>query len=155
MKLRITTPLTIMVDDDHVSSLRAEDASGSFGILEGHADFLTSLAISVVSWTSGEADGARPDPAARSYCAVRRGVFSVSDGQTIAIATREAVVGTDLATLDEEVLTRFRSELDAERVEHVASAQLQLNAIRQLMRHLRSRAPMASGVLQRMSGRTS
>jgi F-type H+-transporting ATPase subunit epsilon len=139
MKLRITTPLSVVVDDDQVSSLRAEDASGSFGILAGHADFLTSLAISVVSWTKAEPDGAR------SYCAVRRGVLSMSDGQTIAIATREAVRGDDLATLDEEVLTRFRTDLDAERVEHVASAQLQLNAIRQLMRHLRSRSPMASG----------
>ena len=26
MKLRITTPLTVVVDDDQVSSLRAEDA---------------------------------------------------------------------------------------------------------------------------------
>ncbi|MDB5828792.1 MAG: alternate ATPase, subunit epsilon [Variovorax sp.] len=139
MKLRITTPLSVVVDDDQVSTLRAEDASGSFGILAGHADFLTSLAISVVSWTKAEAEGER------SYCAVRRGVLSMSDGQTIAIATREAVRGDDLATLDEEVLTRFRTDLDAERVEHVASAQLQLNAIRQLMRHLRSRSPMASG----------
>ena len=155
MKLRITTPLTIVVDDEHVSSLRAEDASGSFGILPDHADFLTSLAISVVSWTNDDARSTRSEPAARHYCAVRRGVFSISDGQTIAIATREAVVGADLATLDQEVLTRFRTELDAERVEHVASAQLQLNAIRQLMRHLRSSAPMASGVSERISGRAS
>ncbi|CAN5910241.1 F0F1 ATP synthase subunit epsilon [soil metagenome] len=155
MKLRITTPLTIVIEDDHIDSLRAEDASGSFGILPGHADFLTRLAISVVSWTNGEAGGKRAEPVARKYCAVRRGVFSISDGQTIAIATREAVVGTDLATLDEKVLTRFRTDLDAERVEHVASAQLQLNAIRQLMRHLRSRAPMASGVPGRFSGRSS
>ncbi|MEB0055849.1 F0F1 ATP synthase subunit epsilon [Variovorax sp. LG9.2] len=145
MKLRITTPLTIVVEDDQVNSLRAEDASGSFGIFAGHADFLTSLAISVVSWTNGVPGSERSESANRNYCAVRRGVFSVSNGQTIAIATREAVVGTDLATLDEEVLTRFRTDLDAERVEHVVSAQLQLNAIRQLMRHLRSRAPMGYG----------
>ena len=36
MKLRITDPTAILVDAD-VASVRAEDASGSFGILSGHA----------------------------------------------------------------------------------------------------------------------
>ena len=55
MRLRIVTPLAVVIDEDGVLALRAEDASGSFGILERHADFLTSLAISVVSWTSRDA----------------------------------------------------------------------------------------------------
>ena len=92
MRLRIITPLAVVVDEDGVRALRAEDATGSFGILPGHADFLTSLAISVVSWESS--DGTR------HYCAVRRGVLSVIAGRDIAIATREAVPGDDLATLD-------------------------------------------------------
>jgi F-type H+-transporting ATPase subunit epsilon len=49
MKLRITDPTAILVDTD-VRSVRAEDASGSFGILSGHADFLTALGVSIVSW---------------------------------------------------------------------------------------------------------
>ena len=57
MRLRIITPLAVVVDEDGVLALRAEDATGGFGILPGHADFLTSLAISVVSWTG--ADGMR------------------------------------------------------------------------------------------------
>ncbi len=132
MKLRITTPLTVLVDDAPISSLRAEDASGSFGILPGHADFLTSLVVSVVRWT---------EPAGTTrFCAVRRGVLTVTDG-IVAIATREAVLGNDLATLDQEVLRRFRDNLETQRVEHVASARLQLNAVRQIMRHLRPQAP--------------
>jgi F-type H+-transporting ATPase subunit epsilon len=129
MRLRITTPLAVVIDEDGVLALRAEDASGCFGILAGHADFLTSVAISVVSWTS--ADGAR------RYCAVRRGVLSVSAGRDIAIATREAVTGDDLATLDETVLARFRADIETERAERVDSTRLQLNAIRQIVRHLR------------------
>jgi F-type H+-transporting ATPase subunit epsilon len=129
MRLCITTPLAIVVDEDGVLALRAEDASGSFGILPGHADLLTSLAISVVSWKS--ADGAR------HYCAVRRGVFSVTAGKEVAIATREGVAGDDLATLDETVLNGFRADLEAERAEHVESTRLQLNAIRQIVLHLR------------------
>ena len=33
-----------------VVGLRAEDDSGSFGILAGHADLITVLTMSVVSW---------------------------------------------------------------------------------------------------------
>ncbi|WP_026606800.1 F0F1 ATP synthase subunit epsilon [Methylocapsa acidiphila] len=130
MRLSIITPLAVVVDVDGVVALRAEDSSGSFGIQPRHADFLTSLAISVVSWE--RADGAR------RYCAVRRGVFSVTGGRDIAVATREAVTGDDLATLDDTVLARFRAEIETERIERVESTCLQLAAIRQIMLHLRS-----------------
>ena len=129
MRLRIITPLSVVVDEEGVLALCADDATGSFGILPGHADFLTSLAISVVNWKGG--DGSR------RYCAVRRGVLTVAAGHDIAIATREAVVGEDLATLDQVVLGRFRADIETEKAERVESARLQLNAIRQIMRHLR------------------
>ena len=129
MRLRIITPLSVVVDEEGVLALCADDATGSFGILPGHADFLTSLAISVVNWKGG--DGSR------RYCAVRRGVLTVAGGHDIAIATREAVVGEDLATLDQVVLGRFRADIETEKAERVESARLQLNAIRQIMRHLR------------------
>lgn len=130
MRLTICTPLAIVIDEDGVELLRAEDATGSFGILRGHTDFLTSLAVAAVGWLS--ADGTR------RYCAVRRGVLSVTGGHEIAIATREAVPGDDLVTLHQTVLARFRDEIEAERSEHIESTRLQLNAIRQIMRHLRA-----------------
>ncbi len=138
MRLRIITPLFVVVDEDGVLALRAEDATGSFGILPRHADFLTRLAISVVSWESS--DGTR------HHCAVRRGVLSVIAGRDIAIATREAVQGDDLATLDKTVLNRFRADIEAERAEHVESTRLQLNAIRQIMRHLRPGGRVGPGI---------
>jgi F-type H+-transporting ATPase subunit epsilon len=130
MRLRITTPLAVVVDADGVRALRADDATGSFGVMTGHADFLTSLAIGVVTWRN--ADGTP------HYCAVRRGMLSVTGGQDIAIATREAVAGDDLVTLDQTVLARFRADTETERAERVDSMQLQLNAIRQIVRHLRT-----------------
>jgi F-type H+-transporting ATPase subunit epsilon len=129
VRLRITTPLAVVVVEDGVLALRAEDASGSFGILPGHADFLTSLAISVVSWTSG--DGVR------RHCAVRRGVLSITGGRDIAIASREAIPGEDLASLEDTVLRHFVADIEAERTEHVESTRLHLAAIRQIMRYLR------------------
>jgi len=126
MPLYIMTPLSVVVDQP-ASSLRAVDDSGSFGILPGHADFLTRLAVSVVTWTA-------PDGAPH-FCAVRGGALSVRSGR-IAIATREAVTGDDLATLDRDVLARFRSEIDDERVEHVETTRLHLNVMRQMLTRL-------------------
>jgi F-type H+-transporting ATPase subunit epsilon len=130
MRLRIVTPLSVIVDEEGVLAVRAEDASGSFGILSHHADFLTSLTICVVGWK--RCDGTL------FYCAVRHGVFTVSGGQDITIATREAIVGDDLTTLDQTILARFRSDAETEKTEHVESTRLQLNAIRQIMLHLQS-----------------
>jgi F-type H+-transporting ATPase subunit epsilon len=137
MKLRITTPLSVVVDEDGILALRAEDATGSFGILPGHADFLTSLAVSIVGWQSGNET--------RHYCAVHGGVLSVDAGRDIAIATREAVTGDDLATLDQTILGRFRADIETERTERVESTRLQLNAIRQIVSHLGSGARAGRG----------
>ncbi|OSQ35408.1 F0F1 ATP synthase subunit epsilon [Thalassospira mesophila] len=126
MRLTIITPLSIVVDED-IDSLRAEDESGSFGILPGHAPFLTALAISIVSWRVAGKD---------RFCAVRNGVMTVEGQTKVAIATREAVTGDDLATLDQEVLQRFQSEADDERVEHVETMRLQMHAIRQMISRL-------------------
>lgn len=124
MRLRIVTPLAVVIDEDALS-VRAEDATGSFGILPGHADFLTSLALSVVEWT--RADGTR------HYCAVRRGMFSVSGGADIAVATREAVPSDHLAALGETVLARFHADIERDRSERFESTQLQLDAIRRIV----------------------
>jgi F-type H+-transporting ATPase subunit epsilon len=138
MRLRIVTPLSVVIHEEDVLSLRAEDATGSFGILPGHADFLTGLAISVVIW---EGDGT-----IRHFCAVRRGVLSVVGGQDIAIATREAVPGDDLAALSETVLARFRADIESERTERVESTRLHLSAIRQIMGHLRPDRHSGAGI---------
>ena len=138
MRLRIVTPLSVVVEEDGVLVVRAEDATGCFGILPHHADFLTNLAISVVSW-------ANPD-GIRHYCAVRRGVLSVNGGHNVAVATREAVVGDNLATLDKTVLARFRADIEAERTEHVETTRLQLHAIRQIMSNLRPDRRAGGGI---------
>ncbi len=137
MRLLITTPTAIVVDDPNVTSVRAEDDSGSFGILRGHADLLTALNISIVSWHA-------PDGGVR-YCAVRRGVLTVSSGEEIAIATREAVVGDDLDRLEQIVLDEFRQRSEAERASRIQNLQHQMRAIRQIVRYLRPEKPVLEG----------
>jgi F-type H+-transporting ATPase subunit epsilon len=133
MRLLITTPTTVVIDEHDVVAVRAEDESGSFGILNKHADFLTALAVSVVSWH--HADGCQ------RFCAVCRGLLSVTNGNEVAIATREAIPDDDLDHLDQEVLTQFRDTLEAERTARNESLQLQMKAIRQIMRYLRPEGP--------------
>ena len=135
MRLLITTPTAIVVDKLNVSSVRAEDDSGSFGILRGHEDLLTALNVSIVSWRDTD-DRMR-------YCAVRRGVLSVTQGSEIAIATREAVRGDDLDRLEEVVLNQFRERSETERASRTQSLQLQMKAIRQIVRFLRPERPRA------------
>lgn len=137
MRLLITTPTAVVIDDSDVVAVRAEDQSGSFGILRGHADFLTALTVSVVAWRrSGDRN---------RFCAVRRGVLSVSHGSLVAIATREALVGDDLERLEHIVLAEFRNNIEAERTARTASLKLQMKAIRQIVRYLRPERPGALG----------
>ena len=137
MRLLITTPTTVVVDDSDVVALRAEDDSGSFGILQGHADFLTALTVSIVSW--------RHSHGARKFCAVRHGVLSVTKGTEVAIATRQALTGEDLDHLEQVVLAEFREGIEAERTARTESLQLQMKAIRQIVRFLRPERPNISG----------
>ena len=136
MRLLITTPTAVVIDDPDVLAVRAEDETGSFGILDHHADFLTVLTVSVVAWRGA---GGR-----QRYCAVRRGVLRVEGGSEVAVATREAIVGDDLDRLEHVVLTQLRNALDAERTARTESLQLQMKAIRQIVRYLR---PERTGIL--------
>lgn len=57
---------------------------------------------------------------------MRHGGLTVVAGAEISIATREAVLGDSYATLDAEVLHRFRADIETERTEHVEGARLQM-----------------------------
>jgi F-type H+-transporting ATPase subunit epsilon len=129
MRLLITTPTAVVVDQADVVAVLAEDESGSFGILDGHDDLLTALAVSVVSWHCAS-EGPR-------FCAVRRGILSVSGGREVAIATREAIAGDDLDRLEQVVLTEFRRNADIEQTSRIGSLELQMKAVRQIIRVLR------------------
>jgi F-type H+-transporting ATPase subunit epsilon len=138
VRLTIATPQAVLLRQDDIAALRAEDESGAFGIMPGHVPFLTVLAPSVVSWR----DGAGRE----SHCAVRGGLLTVRGGQEIGIATREAFLGDDIARLEETLRHEIASAAERERVERVAAAQLQAAAIRRIIGLLRPSArPPASG----------
>jgi F-type H+-transporting ATPase subunit epsilon len=134
----VTTPLAIIAEADDVVHLRGEDETGAFGILPGHADFLTALALSVVSWRKAEG--------AEHYLAVHEGTLEVRGGNSITIATREAVAGDDLHRLETEVLASFRRRREDERTARIDAQRLYLAAIREIYRFLEAeRVPAVSG----------
>lgn len=128
LHLTITTPAAVLIDDAAVRSVRAEDESGGFGILAGHADLLTVLPASVVRW--------RGDDDAEHYCALRGGVMTVAEGRLVSIACREGSLGDDLATLEARVASLRASETDADRRHRVEQTRLHAQAVRQLIRLL-------------------
>lgn len=137
MRLLITTPANVVVDRDDVVSVRAEDATGGFGILDGHADFVTALRSSIVGW--------RQRDKGVGYCAVRRGVLTVTGGRAVAIATREAIFDTDVDKLDETVLAWFHAASETERAARSDAMRLQVMAVRQIVKYLRPELPTTPG----------
>ena len=129
MRLLITDPVSIVADHADIVAVRAEDDSGSFGILPGHTDLLTVLVPSVLIWRHAEGR--------RGFCAVRRGVLTVRGGREVAVATRQAVLGDDFDELEGIVQARFQAELETERSVRVESLRLHMQAIRQIVQLLR------------------
>lgn len=128
LSLSITTPLSIVLREEGVVSIRGEDASGSFGILPGHADFITVIDAAVLRWRHLEGPW--------RYAVVRGGVFSVSGGNRTEVVCRDAVLGDDLGTLQAEVAAARQERLDSERRARAHSTQLHARAIRHFMREL-------------------
>jgi F-type H+-transporting ATPase subunit epsilon len=129
MKLVITTPTEIAVDEEPVRYVRAEDSSGAFGVEPRHADLLTTLAICVVRW--------RDERNVERYAAVRGGVLRVRDGKVVEIATREAVVSNDLGHLRTQVLSAMTKNVEAEQSARSGALRLEHAAVRQIYRYLR------------------
>jgi F-type H+-transporting ATPase subunit epsilon len=146
MKLIVSTPFAVAVEADNVRHVRAEDATGAFGILPGHADFLTSLSVSVIRW--------RDDRAYEHYIAVRGGVLEVRGGDAIAVATPETIADDDLHRLETEVIARFHRQLADEQAARIDAQRLYLAALHRIIRYVRGQdGPYPAGIASAGPGR--
>lgn len=130
MRLLVTTPVQVVTDADDVVFIHAEDATGSFGICPGHADFLTRLSVSVLSW--------RDTQRQEHHVALRGGVLRVTGGALVELATMEAETSDVLEDLQERLVESFRERDQEDEEERSAANRLHSAAIRQLQRVLRS-----------------
>ena len=129
LSLSISTPEAVIVARADIRSLRAADASGDFGILPGHADLLTVLPASVVRFRAGDD--------VWQFCAVRGGVMTVSGGDRVAIACRQASLSDDLDALAAAIAADRAAGTDADRRARVDEMRLHARAVRQMLRYLR------------------
>jgi F-type H+-transporting ATPase subunit epsilon len=126
MRLIVTTPIAVVEDTDDVFHVRAEDETGAFGLLPGHARFVTTLPISVVSW--------RDAVGTEHHIAVRGGVLIVGTDDTVEIATRQAIREDDLDALEHKVEEVFLHELRQEESARTAARRLQYETMRKIQR---------------------
>ena len=132
MRLVVATPLALVLDREGVVAIEAEDATGRFGILPGHADFLTVLAVSVLSWRDREGG--------EGHLAVRGGVLRVAGGELVEVATRQAVGEETLEALGPTVLETLRAEVEAQAEARTTIARLELSLVRNLRDYLQMTA---------------
>jgi len=130
MRLFVATPVRVVAEADDVEYIRAEDETGTFGICPGHADFLTRLSVSVLSW--------RDTKQQVHHVALRGGVLRVTEGLLVEVATMEAEAGDVLEDLQGRLVETFRKRDREDEEERAAANRLHTAAIRQIQRVLRA-----------------
>lgn len=131
LRLLVTTPTELIADLPGVRHVRAEDASGAFGIQPGHADLITVLPASVVTWR--DTDGRE------RFLLVRRAVLQVRDGERVEIAARGAVLEEALERLDDRAIAALEHEEAGEDLSRREETRLHLATMRQIERVLSAR----------------
>ena len=98
MDLKILLPFRVFVENAHVSRIVAETREGSFGILPHRLDCVAALVPGILLYEN--------EGGAEVYLAVDQGVL-VKTGLSVLVSVRNAVGGTDLGHLREEVEREF------------------------------------------------
>ncbi len=98
MHLKILLPSEVFADQDGVSSVIAETRDGSFQLLEHRLDCVAALVPGILTYL--------PKDNTPVYLAVDEGVL-VKTGAQILVSVRQAIGGTDLGQLHDEVKRKF------------------------------------------------
>jgi len=120
VKIRILTPSEVVLDQE-VEHVTVEDATGSLGIRPNHATLVTALVPGIVC--------ARAAGGSETYVAVNAGLMLV-DGDVVEIVSRQAVRGSDMLQLEQNVVAGFEKEVDEDRANRVAFEKLRLSFLR-------------------------
>lgn len=137
MRLVVTTPRRLVLDHDGVNSVRAEDASGGFGILSGHADLMTVLPPSILSYRdAGDTE---------HYVGLVGGVLVVRGGDQVMVASPEAMVGDDLDVLEAMIIEFSSRASDEEQQVRTDSTRLHIAAIRHIQSYIEAGRGGGSG----------
>jgi F-type H+-transporting ATPase subunit epsilon len=123
MKLTVWLPAEILFEEE-VTRMRAEAENGWFGLLPKHIDFVTSLVPGVMTF--------QPRGKPEEYLAVDHGIL-VKCGAHVSVSTRQAVRGSNLAHLKQEVERQFLARQEREKAARALEAKLEADLVRQLL----------------------
>lgn len=120
MHIQIFLPNEILIDQS-VMKVTVEAEHGTFCLLPHHVDCLAIVVPGIVSLVSEHGD--------ETFVAVDEGML-VKCGPEVRISTRNAVQGTELSRLKQQVEQQFRSIDEQERLTRSALAQLEASLAR-------------------------
>jgi F-type H+-transporting ATPase subunit epsilon len=99
MKLTVWLPSEILFEEQ-VERIKAEAENGWFGLLPRHIDFVTALVPGVMTF--------QPAGKPEEYLAIDHGIL-VKCGADVSVSTRNAVRGTSLEQLKQDVERQFHA----------------------------------------------
>lgn len=123
MTLKVWLPAEILFEEP-VVRIRAEAQNGWFGLLPKHIDFVTALVPGVLTF--------EPPGKPEEYLAVDRGVL-VKCGAEVSVSTRQAVRGTSLERLKQEVEQQFLARQERDKAARALEAKLEADLVRRLL----------------------
>lgn len=126
LRLRVRTPEGLLYDD-LVSSIRAEDRDGWFGILPGRRDVLATLPPGLLLFADAEGDG---------FVALSGGLLALRGGECRVMASEARLARDPVRAADAPAGSRARRRERAARRRDVM-ADLEREAIGRMARALR------------------
>jgi F-type H+-transporting ATPase subunit epsilon len=121
MSLKVLLPYKVFAQKNGVTRIIAHSSEGSFGILPHRLDCVAALVPGILIFET-EAEG-------DVYVAVDEGVL-VKSGMDVQVSVRNAIAGTDLSKLHEEIDQEFLNLDDQEKKVRSVLAKLESGFIR-------------------------
>lgn len=123
MKLTVWLPSEVLLEEE-VVRIKAKAENGWFGMLPKHVDFVTALLPSVLTFQAA----GKPE----EYLAIDHAIL-VKCGPEVKISTRNAVRGTSLDQLKQDVETQFLAREELEAKARAWAAKLETELVRRLL----------------------
>ncbi len=123
VQVKVVLPTHVLLDVG-VARLVAEAVDGSFGVLPRHVDFVASLRPGVLALTLR--DGTE------LFVGHDVGIF-VKQGREVLVSVRQAVRGTRLSELRQQVREELATVMEAEQTARSALARLETGIVRRFV----------------------
>ncbi len=124
MRLTVLLPTEILLDRG-AARVVAEGEEGAFGILPRHIDYVAALTAGLLTYEETGQGG-------QVNLAINGGTL-VKCGSRVRVSTPAAVLGPDLASLDEVIRTQFAALDERERRARTALTRLEAGTLRRFM----------------------